>query len=112
MQAYCKPLRASALTGRGAAFAFECTAVPALGTASLAIIRNGGAAIAVSGIEEFVSIDMQLFEWDKIYINPLYGQCRPFIDSPKLLPLYAAGSLKLDEMITRTYPLTGLGEAF
>jgi S-(hydroxymethyl)glutathione dehydrogenase / alcohol dehydrogenase len=101
-----------ALTGRGADFAFECTAVPALGGAPLAMIRNGGTAVAVSGIEEFVSIDMQLFEWDKIYINPLYGQCRPFVDFPKLLSLYAAGSLKLDEMITRTYPLADLAEAF
>lgn len=104
--------RVRVLTGRGADFAFECTAVPALGAAPLAMVRNGGTAVAVSGIEEFVSIDMQLFEWDKIYINPLYGQCRPFIDFPKLLSLYAGGSLKLDEMITRTYPLTGLAKAF
>ena len=100
------------LTGRGADFAFECTAVPALGAAPLGMIRNGGTAVAVSGIEEFVSIDMQLFEWDKLYVNPLYGKCRPFIDFPHLLSLYAGGTLKLDEMITRTYPLTGLAEAF
>ncbi|NYF92259.1 alcohol dehydrogenase catalytic domain-containing protein [Tunturiibacter empetritectus] len=104
--------RVRTLTGRGADFAFECTAVPALGAAPLAMVRNGGTAVAVSGIEEFVSIDMQLFEWDKIYINPLYGQCRPFADFPKLLSLYAAGFLKLDEMITRTYSLTELAEAF
>jgi S-(hydroxymethyl)glutathione dehydrogenase/alcohol dehydrogenase len=100
------------LLGRGADYAFECTAVPELGAAPLAMVRNGGTAVAVSGIEQFVSMDMQLFEWDKTYINPLYGQCRPFIDFPKLLALYAAGSLNLDEMITRTYPLTGLAEAF
>jgi S-(hydroxymethyl)glutathione dehydrogenase/alcohol dehydrogenase len=100
------------LLGHGADYAFECTAVPELGAAPLAMVRNGGMAVAVSGIEQFVSIDMQLFEWDKVYINPLYGQCRPFIDFPKLLALYAAGSLKLDEMITRTYPLNGLAEAF
>ena len=76
------------------------------------MIRNGGTAVAVSGIEEVVSIDMQLFEWDKIYINPLYGQCRPFVDFPKLLSLYATGALKLDEMITRTYPLDDLAQAF
>jgi S-(hydroxymethyl)glutathione dehydrogenase/alcohol dehydrogenase len=104
--------RVRELTGRGADYAFECTAVPALGAAPLAMVRNGGTAVAVSGIEEFVSIDMQLFEWDKIYINPLYGQCKPFEDFPKLLSLYAEGRLKLDEMITRTYPLSGLAEAF
>jgi S-(hydroxymethyl)glutathione dehydrogenase/alcohol dehydrogenase len=104
--------RVRELTERGADYAFECTAVPALGAAPLAMVRNGGTAVAVSGIEEFVSIDMQLFEWDKIYINPLYGQCKPFEHFPKLLSLYAEGRLKLDEMITRTYPLSGLAEAF
>jgi S-(hydroxymethyl)glutathione dehydrogenase/alcohol dehydrogenase len=103
-----------ALVGRGADYAFECTAVPALGAAPLAMIANGGMAVAVSGIEEVVPIDMQLFEFDKLYINPLYGQCRPFEDFPKLLGLYAEGRLKLDEMVTRTYPLSaaGLTDAF
>jgi len=99
-------------TTRGADYAFECTAVPALGAAPLAMVRNGGVAVAVSGIEEFVSIDMQLFEWDKRYINPLYGQCRPFVDFPVLLSLYEQRRLKLDELVRRTYPLTGLADAF
>ncbi len=101
-----------ALTERGADYAFECTAVPALGASPLAMVRNGGTAVAVSGIEEVVPVDMQLFEWDKRYINPLYGQCRPFIDFPVLLSLYRQRRLKLDEMVTRTYPLSGLAEAF
>ncbi|RMG28955.1 MAG: histidine kinase, partial [Bacteroidetes bacterium] len=67
------------LGGRGADYAFECTAVPALGAAPLAMVRNAGTAVQVSGIEEEITIDMRLFEWDKIYINPLYGQCRPRI---------------------------------
>ena len=98
--------------GRGADYAFECTAIPALGAAPLAMIRNAGTACQVSGIEQAISIDMNLFEWDKIYINPLYGQCRPDIDFPKLLALYAKGDLLLDEMITKTYPLDRLSEAF
>lgn len=101
-----------ALTGRGADYAFECTAVPELGAAPLAMIRNGGYAVAVSGIEEFVSVDMELFQFDKRYINPLYGQCRPFVDFPRLLNLYHEGKLKLDEMVTRTYPLRDLQTAF
>jgi S-(hydroxymethyl)glutathione dehydrogenase/alcohol dehydrogenase len=100
------------LTTRGADYAFECTAVPALAAAPLAMVRNGGMAVGVSGIEEFVPVNMELFEWDKRYINPLYGQCRPFVDFPVLLSLYKQRRLKLDEMVTRTYPLNGLGEAF
>ena len=102
------------LVGRGADYAFECTAVPSLGAAPLAMVCNGGVAIAVSGIEEVVPMDMQLFEFDKLYMTPLYGQCRPQIDFPMLLELYDRGRLKLDEMVTRTYPLStdGLEAAF
>lgn len=97
--------------GRGADYAFECTAIPALGAAPLAMVRNAGTAVQVSGIEQDITIDMRLFEWDKIYINPLYGQCRPQIDFPKIMALYAEGKLKLDEMITREYPLADLQQA-
>ncbi len=69
-------------------------------------------AIAVSGVEQVIPVDMQLFEWDKRYINPLYGQCRPFLDFPVLLSLYRQGRLILDEMVTRTYPLSKLADAF
>jgi len=100
------------ITTRGADYAFECTALPALGSSPLVMVRNGGMAIGVSGIEEVVPIDMKLFEWDKLYINPLYGQCRPSIDFPLLLRLYASGELQLDSMVTRTYPLSGIHEAF
>ena len=98
--------------GRGADYAFECTAIPALGAAPLAMVRNAGTAVQVSGIEQEITIDMNLFEWDKIYINPLYGKCRPQIDFPKLMALYQKGELKLDEMITREYPLENLQQAF
>ncbi|WP_299710760.1 alcohol dehydrogenase catalytic domain-containing protein [uncultured Tenacibaculum sp.] len=98
--------------GRGADYAFECTAVPALGVAPLAMIRNAGTAIQVSGIEEEITVDMRLFEWDKKYINPLYGGSRPEIDFPKLEALHAKGDLLLDEMITNTYSLDNLQQAF
>ena len=98
--------------GRGADVAVECTAVPALGAAPLAMVRNGGTAVQASGIEEEITIDMRLFEWDKTYRNPLYGGCRPQTDLPILLELYAKGDLLLDEMITKTYALDELGTAF
>jgi S-(hydroxymethyl)glutathione dehydrogenase/alcohol dehydrogenase len=97
--------------GRGADYAFECTAVPQLGAAPLAMVRNAGMAVQVSGIEQEINFDMNLFEWDKIYINPLYGKCRPQIDFPKIVDMYDCGRLLLEEMITRTYPLNDLGKA-
>lgn len=98
--------------GRGTDYAFECTAVPALGAAPLAMVRNGGTAVQVSGIEQEITIDMRLFEWDKIYINPLYGKCRPEIDLPILMNLVASGELQLKKIIGRTYRLADLQHAF
>lgn len=105
--------RVRAMTsGRGADAAFECTSVPALCAAPLSFVRNGGRAIQLSGTEQPVSVDMELFEWDKTYLNPLYGQCCPEVDLPRLFRFYREGSLKLDEMITRTYPLDQADRAF
>lgn len=98
--------------GRGADFAFEATAVPALAAAPLAMVRNGGVAVQVSGVEEEITVDMRLFEWNKTYINPLYGGCRPEVDFPRLLALYEKGDLKLDELVTQTYALDRLDQAF
>jgi len=98
--------------GRGADCSFECTAVPALGAAPLRMIRHGGTAVAVSGIEQPITVDMTLFEWDKTYINPLYGQCRPTRDFPRIFDLYRRGHLLLDELVTRTYALDDIDRAF
>jgi Zn-dependent alcohol dehydrogenase len=76
------------------------------------MVRNAGTAMQVSGIEQDVTIDMRLFEWDKIYMNPLYGKCKPQIDFPKIVELYETGDILLEEMITRTYKLTDLDKAF
>jgi S-(hydroxymethyl)glutathione dehydrogenase/alcohol dehydrogenase len=102
-----------ALTGgRGADYAFECTAVPHLAGAMLRVVRQAGMAVAVSGVEQHVSVDMQLFEFDKTYINPLYGQCRPSIDFPRLLDLYADKRLLVDELVTATYKIDDIDTAF
>ena len=100
------------LGSSGADYAFECTARPELGAAPLAMIRNGGTAVQVSGIEQEILIDMNLFEWDKKYINPLYGQCKPQTDFAKMIYHYESGELLLEEIITRTYCLDDLQKAF
>ena len=55
---------------------------------------------------------MELFEWDKIYLNPLYGACQPQRDFPLLIDLYRRGELPLDAMVTRRYTLDQLDQAF
>lgn len=105
--------KVKALTsGRGADYAFECTAIPALGSAPLALVRNAGTAVQVSGIEERIDFDCELFEWDKVYINPLYGMCNPERDFNKILTLYDNKQMKLEELVTKTYTLETLSEGF
>jgi len=99
-------------SNRGADYAFECTGNPKLGAAPLALVRNAGMALQVSGIEEEITMDMNLFEWDKIYINPLYGKCNPPVDFPILFELYEKGDLLLDELVSKTYKLEEIGNVF
>jgi alcohol dehydrogenase (nicotinoprotein) len=42
----------------------------------------------------------------------LFGDCNPTYDIPKILGLYQAGDLKLDEIITRTYTLDQVNEGY
>ena len=42
----------------------------------------------------------------------LFGGCNPRWDIPKLLSQYVAGTLKLDELVTRTYSLEQVAEGF
>ena len=97
--------------GRGADYAFEATAVPALGFAPLRLVRNGGMALQVSGINDPVSVPMPWFMWNKTYITPLYGGCVPARDFPRIFQHYQSGELRLDELVTRTYQLDQLGTA-
>jgi S-(hydroxymethyl)glutathione dehydrogenase / alcohol dehydrogenase len=97
--------------GRGADYAFEATAVPALAFAPLRLVRNGGMALQVSGINDPVSVPMPWFMWNKTYLTPLYGGCSPARDFPRIFRHYQRGELKLDELVTRTYRLEQLGTA-
>ena len=96
---------------RGVDYAFEATAVPALAFAPLRLVRNGGMALQVSGINEPVTIPMPWFMWNKTYLTPLYGDCVPSRDFPRIFDYYRRGELKLDELVSRTYPLDKLAEA-
>jgi Zn-dependent alcohol dehydrogenase len=97
--------------GRGADYAFEATSVPALAFAPLRLVRNGGMALQVSGINDPVTVPMPWFMWNKTYITPLYGGCSPVRDFPRIFQHYQRGELKLDELVTRTYRLKELGQA-
>jgi S-(hydroxymethyl)glutathione dehydrogenase/alcohol dehydrogenase len=96
---------------RGADYAFEATSVPALAFTPLLMIRDGGLALQLSGFDDSVSVDMPWFMWNKRYMTPLYGGCVPARDFPRIFDHYQRGELRLDELVSRTYPLERLAEA-
>jgi S-(hydroxymethyl)glutathione dehydrogenase/alcohol dehydrogenase len=98
--------------GRGADYAFEATSVPHLAFTPLLMVRNGGMALQVSGINDPVTVPMPWFMWNKSYVTPLYGDCVPARDFPKIFAHYRRGELSLDELVTRTYSLDQLASAF
>jgi S-(hydroxymethyl)glutathione dehydrogenase/alcohol dehydrogenase len=49
---------------------------------------------------------------EKSLIGSLYGTTRPRQDLPMLMDMHRAGKLMLDELITRTYPLEQINEAY
>ncbi len=42
----------------------------------------------------------------------LFGDCNPLHDVPRLLGLYRSGHLKLDELVTRRYPLEQINDGY
>jgi S-(hydroxymethyl)glutathione dehydrogenase/alcohol dehydrogenase len=102
------------LSPGGADYAFEVIGKPETMRQAYDATRRGGMAIVVglapAGAE--VSIPASSLLQEKVLTGSSYGGARPRIDMPKLIDLYLAGKLKLDELISRRYPLDGINDAF
>ncbi len=71
-----------------------------------ACLRKGGTAVVVglAGPTNTTTIKTaSLATEEKCIKGSFYGSTRPRHDFPRLLSLYQAGKLKLDELITRRY---------
>ena len=100
--------------GLGADYAFEAIGTRTTYEQTVQAIRNRGKAIWVGAPPlEPLSLDAAIVFWgEKTIMGSNYGSARPRYDMPRLLALYRAGLLKLDELITRTYQLEEVNEAF
>ena len=103
------------LTGGGADYAFE-----ALGRADTIrqcydAVRPGGKAVVVGMAPEDddVAVNaLSLPRTEKILMGSYYGSARPYIDLPRLVSLYLSGRLHVDELVSRSYPLSEINEAY
>jgi Zn-dependent alcohol dehydrogenase len=48
---------------------------------------------------------------EKVIKSSTYGSARPRVDLPKLVDLYINKQLKLDELVSRTYPLDDINQS-
>ena len=73
-------------------------------------LAGKGGTIVVTAIAPMAQTEssINLFEmamWQKEIKGTVFGSLNPRTDIPGLLSMYRAGTLKLDELITNTYPL-------
>ena len=108
-----KPLKK--MTGGGPDYAFECVGSGELAGVAYRAIRRGGLAVVVGVAKPGDSTSVRTmtlpFE-EKTLTGSYFGSCVPRVDFPRMLSLYLAGKLKLEELITRRYSIDEAPQAF
>ena len=82
---------------------------------AMASIRKMGtcAVIALGCLEDGISVNpFELVVYAKTLRGVLFGNSNPTYDIPKLLDYYKSGTLKLDELVTRTYGVDDVAQAY
>jgi len=108
-----KPIKK--LTGGGADYAFECVGGGELAAVSFRSLGRGGVAVVVGVAKPSDSTSIRTmtlpFE-EKTLTGSYFGSSVPRVDFPRMLGLYTAGRLKLDELITHRYKIEEAAQAF
>jgi len=101
--------------GRGVDYAFEVIGRPEVVTQAFLATRRGGKAVVVgvTGPTDMVAVPGMLMSLaEKSLIGSLYGSANMTRDVPRLVGLYRAGRLKLDELVSRRFSLAQVNDAF
>jgi len=80
-------------------------------------LAGKGGTVVVTGIAPMTQTDssVNLFElamWNKEIKGTIFGSLNPRVDIPRLLSMYQEGQIKLDELITNTYPLSKINDGY
>jgi S-(hydroxymethyl)glutathione dehydrogenase/alcohol dehydrogenase len=100
--------------GWGANYVFTTVATDAAIRQSVAMLGKRGTAVIIGVPEAGATFHFSPFEFlddEKTLTACFMGSANMNIDIPRLVSLYRAGHLKLDELITGRYPLAQINEA-
>ena len=104
--------------GQGADRAIVTTGVPDTDTvrAAFEVLGKGGVLVLV-GLSSMAAVNVQvpgfgLVNWEKQIRGSLFGSCNPKYDILKMLSLYDAGTLRLDELVTARYRLEDVNQGY
>ena len=102
-------------SGKGAEFTFEAIGTGDTIAQAFDATKKGGKCVVVgisrADVRAPINVN-QLVYAEKSLIGSLYGTTRPRQDLPMLMDMHTSGKLMLDELITRTYPLEQINEAY
>jgi S-(hydroxymethyl)glutathione dehydrogenase/alcohol dehydrogenase len=100
--------------GQGVDYAFDAIGDARVSRKCYDAVRRGGTAVIVgmapTGSE--ISIPGTIPGDEKTLKGCFYGSTRAAVDFPRLVDFYLSGRLKLDQMVSRTYTLGEINEAF
>jgi len=100
--------------GRGADFVFDTVGTPRTLADALTMTRKGGTVVLTGLARGDTQAAFPMFPFvmqEKRLIGSVYGSGQPRQDIPQLVSLYQAGRLKLKELVSRTYALSGVNDA-
>ena len=102
------------LTGGGVTWSFECVGHPAVVRTAVDALDWGGMCVIIGVPRADAMLEVPitfLTHVDRGVMGCRYGSVRPHHDIPMLVELYLAGRLKLDELVSQTYPLEAFDSA-
>ena len=101
------------LRPNGVNHVFECVGSTSLIRAATDMLDWGGNLImlGVPKMGSEASFVVNTMYNDKTIMGCRYGSSRPQYDIPLMVQLYRAGRLKLDELVSATYPIEDFGKA-
>ncbi len=85
-------------------------------TEAVATIRKGGTCVVTAlGDTSHVGMPVNIYQFtvfQKRLQGSMFGGVSPMWDVRKMVNMYTAGQLKLDELITRTYTLDEINQGY